>query len=126
MHDSCVDLAERKAAATAAEDDVRERDAPVEWGHESTKVTGFTRSLDSLLSERRAELCFRGVDKPAAGGLNDEALWALWGVKSKAAAEAQLLSWAAAAAVDPPEMRARALSTTDTSERMQVSRIEEN
>ena len=39
MHDSCVDLAERKAAATAAEDDVRGRDAPVEWGHESTKVT---------------------------------------------------------------------------------------
>ena len=92
-------------------------DARVEWGHEVPAVIGFESSLQTVRDKRRECLCFRGLDAPPASALDDN-IQKLWGAESEKEAEAQLLSFSAAACLSTRE-RARALLETDTLERLQ-------
>ena len=91
----------------------------VEWGHEVSDVgeLSYDKPLPELVAARREKLCFRGLDLPPGEGL-DERVQRVWGAESEAEAEAQLLSFAAAACLGERE-RATALRETSTLERLQ-------
>ena len=95
-------------------------DERVEWGHEERAGSlGYDTALPRLRDSRREMLCFRGLDEAPASGL-DERLQKLWGAADEAEAEAQLLSFTAAACLSVRE-RAIALTETSTLERLQAS-----
>jgi len=114
-HSECVRM-ETKLGRNSGKDDggISER---VEWGHEVVGELGFGVGLAKERDRRREMLCFRGLDAPPAPAL-DGSLQRLWGADSEAAAEAALLSFAAAACL-PARERARALGETSTLERIQ-------
>jgi hypothetical protein len=114
-HSECVRM-ETKLGRNSGKDEggISER---VEWGHEVVGELGFGVGLAKERDRRREMLCFRGLDAPPAPAL-DGSLQRLWGADSEAAAEAALLSFAAAACL-PARERARALGETSTLERIQ-------
>ena len=95
-------------------------DERVEWGHELREGSlGYDTALPRLRDARRQTLCLRGLDEAPANGL-DERMQKLWGAADESEAEAQLLSFTAAACLSVRE-RAMALTETSTLERLQAA-----
>ena len=90
----------------------------VEWGHELRNPDGeeATASMEELVSKRRSVLLSTGADSTPRETLCD-GLASVWGVESEAAADRQLLSFAAAATLSPTA-RAIALGMSSPTERL--------
>lgn len=123
-HASCHELVAKlevargsSDAAGSEEGDELPLDERVEWGHEGSASSDFSTPLPKLLETRRDMLCSRGLDAPAASGL-DYPMQKLWGAQTESEAEAMLLSFSASSYLSPKE-RAVALGETDTLERVQ-------